>query len=70
MSYRTVQVSLDSQGVLHVILNRPEVRNAFNPDVMDDLAHAFGVEALKDSVKAIVLRGSGSTFCAGGDLNW
>jgi len=53
MSYRTVQVSLDSQGVLHVILNRPEVRNAFNPDVMDDLAHAFGVEALKDSVKAI-----------------
>lgn len=70
MSYRTVRVSLDSQGVLHVILNRPEVRNAFNPDVMDDLAHAFGVEALKDSVKAIVLRGSGSTFCAGGDLNW
>ena len=70
MSYRTVQVSLDSQGVLHVVLNRPEVRNAFNPDVMDDLTEAFGVEALKPAVRAVVLKGSGATFCAGGDLNW
>lgn len=70
MSYRTIQVSLDSQDVLHVVLHRPEVRNAFNPEVMDDLTQVFGTEALKDSVKAIVLKGSGSTFCAGGDLNW
>src|SRR4051812_14305006 len=70
MDYRTLKVLLDSRGILTVTLNRPEVRNAFNSDVMDDLAQAFGVEAQKQEVRAIVLKGEGPTFCAGGDLNW
>lgn len=70
MSYQTLKVSIDSSGVLSVSLNRPEVRNAFNEVVMDDLAKAFTQEAIRSEVKAIVLRGEGPTFCAGGDLNW
>jgi methylglutaconyl-CoA hydratase len=70
MRYHTLKVSLDSRGVLSVVLNRPDVRNAFNEEVMDDLSVAFGEEALKKEVKVVVLRGEGPTFCAGGDLNW
>jgi len=69
-SYRTLKIQLDSQGVFYVTLNRPEVRNAFNEQMIDDLAHAFGVEAAGPEVRAVVLQGEGSTFCAGGDLNW
>lgn len=70
MSYRTVQTQLDSRGVLTVSLNRPEVRNAFNEVVIADLTQVFGVEAEKPEVRAVVLKGNGQTFCAGGDLNW
>jgi methylglutaconyl-CoA hydratase len=70
MQYRTLNVSLNSQGILTVALNRPDVRNAFNDEVMDDLAHAFTVDAVSDQVRAIVLKGEGPVFCAGGDLNW
>ena len=57
-------------GVLSVSLNRPEVRNAFNETVIDELSHVFSTEAVDPAVRAIVLRGEGSVFCAGGDLNW
>src|SRR4051794_30680611 len=70
MRYRTLKVSRDSRGVLSVVLNRPDVRNAFNHEVIDDLAEAFGVEALEEEVRAVVLSGEGPSFCAGGDLNW
>lgn len=53
-----------------VTLNRPDVRNAFNETVIDELARAFGVEALDANVRIVVLRGEGPVFCAGGDLNW
>jgi methylglutaconyl-CoA hydratase len=70
MPYGTLKIHLDSRGILTVSLNRPEVRNAFNEQVMDDLAQAFGVEAMQEGVRAVVLRGEGPAFCAGGDLNW
>ena len=70
MSYAALKVSLSQKGVLTIILNRPEVRNAFNEVVIDDLLKAFSTEALQKEVRAIVLRGEGSVFCAGGDLNW
>lgn len=70
MSYRTLKVSLDSRGVLTIALNRPEVRNAFNDEVVQDLTHAFQNEACSAQVRAILLKGEGPVFCAGGDLNW
>ena len=70
MDYQTLEVSRDPRGVLSVAFNRPEVRNAFNDVVMDELAQVFQGPALEADVRAVVLRGNGPVFCAGGDLNW
>src|SRR5688572_25090850 len=52
----------------HITMNRPEVKNAMNSQMVLDLIAAF--ESLRDNheVRAIVLSGAGGTFCAGGDI--
>lgn len=70
MSYQTLKTSLDARGVLTVRLNRPDVRNAFNEVLIGELTQVFTRDALATEVKAVVLRGEGQSFCAGGDLNW
>jgi methylglutaconyl-CoA hydratase len=53
-----------------VTLNRPEVRNAFDDVLISNLTGTF-LELDKDeTVRAVVLTGAGSAFCAGADLNW
>lgn len=62
-------LNVESQGpVLKVTLNRPDVRNAFNSELISSLTQAF--RSMDESVRAVVLRGGGKAFCAGGDLNW
>jgi methylglutaconyl-CoA hydratase len=56
--------------VARVYLNRPEVRNAFNDEVIAELTQAFGALGTEPGVRAIVLGGHGKAFCAGADLNW
>ncbi len=63
-------LSIDVGTVATVTLNCPEVRNAFNDEVIAELTHAFTELGQKDSVRAIVLAASGPAFCAGADLNW
>lgn len=58
------------QGVATVTLNRPEVRNAFNDEVIVELTAAFLSLSDRDDVRAVVLAANGSAFCAGADLNW
>lgn len=70
MTYETLEIKNSESGVLTIILNRPDVRNAFNEKMIEELAKVFRNEATLEGVRAIVLRGSGSVFCAGGDLNW
>ncbi len=70
MSYQTLKVTQDPRGVLTISLNRPDVRNAFNDVVIEELFQAFEKDARRPEVKAVVLRGEGPNFCAGGDLNW
>ncbi|MFD4459268.1 enoyl-CoA hydratase/isomerase family protein [Nocardia sp. NPDC058480] len=54
-------------GVLYVTLNRPEQRNALSTEVLNGLCRvADHIE--KAQLRAVVLRGAGSNFCAGGDL--
>ncbi|MBO9665848.1 MAG: enoyl-CoA hydratase/isomerase family protein [Bdellovibrio sp.] len=56
--------------VAYVKLNRPDVRNAFNPEMIAEITHTFtNLEARKD-LRAVVLQGEGKSFCAGADLNW
>lgn len=69
MSYRHLLTRREGP-VEHVALNRPEVRNAFNEDVIDELTRwAAGVRA-DAGVRVAVLSGSGTVFCAGADLAW
>lgn len=53
-----------------VLLNRPEVHNAFDAAMIAELRDAFTALASDSSVRIVVLTGAGASFCAGGDLNW
>lgn len=53
-----------------VTLNRPDVRNAFNDEVIFELTRMFHELGTRDDVRCIVLAGNGPAFCAGADLNW
>ena len=57
-------------GVARVTLDRPEVRNAFDDALIGRLHESFVSLGEDDSVRAVVLAGSGPAFCAGADLNW
>ena len=57
-------------GVATVMLNRPELRNAFDEHVISGLTRILEDLEKDDSVRALVLTGAGSVFCAGADLNW
>ncbi len=70
MTYQTLKADLDSRGVLTVSLNRPEIRNAFNETLIEELGTVFGKDALKPEVRIVVFKGEGPVFSAGGDLNW
>lgn len=58
------------EGCARVILNRPDRRNAFDARMVEDLCEVFTALGQDHSVRAIVLAGSGQTFCAGADLRW
>ena len=63
-------VTVERSGpVLHITLARPQVHNALNRRMRDELAEALLVAALDDSVTSVVLDGAGPSFCSGGDLN-
>ncbi|HTU69495.1 MAG TPA: enoyl-CoA hydratase-related protein [Candidatus Baltobacteraceae bacterium] len=57
-------------GVARVTLARPDVRNAFNAEVIRELHEAFTALAGDPSIRAIVLAGEGKSFCGGADVNW
>jgi methylglutaconyl-CoA hydratase len=57
-------------GVTTVTINRPEVRNAFNDEVIAELTAVFMELGKRPEVRCIVLAGNGPAFCAGADLNW
>jgi methylglutaconyl-CoA hydratase len=57
-------------SVEHLTLNRPDVRNAFNEHVIDELTRWAEATARDTAVRCVVLSGAGKTFCAGADLTW
>ena len=65
-----VQLTVDGRGVATVLLNRPEVHNAFNAQVIETLKQTFLSLATREDVRVVVLRGAGKSFSAGADLNW
>jgi methylglutaconyl-CoA hydratase len=53
-----------------LVLNRPEVRNAFNEGMIAELTWWANSVSCDGSVRLVVLEGAGPTFCAGADLEW
>jgi len=66
----TLISSIDQRGVLTLCMNRPEVHNAFDADMIRELTGALISADQDDKVRMIVITGSGSCFSAGADLNW
>lgn len=56
--------------VATVTLARPDVRNAFNDELIAELTQAFTALGARPDVRCIVLAAEGKSFCAGADLNW
>jgi len=65
-----IEILRPSAHVAEVWLNRPELRNAFNSEVIAALDAAFRDLGADAQLRAIVLGGRGKVFCAGADLNW
>ena len=66
----TVRVSRPAAAVAQVTLCRPDVRNAFNDEVISALTQAFRALDADDAVRVVVLAAEGPAFCAGADLHW
>ena len=68
-NYKSLLVTIE-QHIATVTLNRPEIRNAFNDEMISELTTAFNKLGANDEVRIIVLAAAGKAFCAGADLNW
>ena len=70
MSSSTLDIRRPSRHLAQVWLNRPDVRNAFNDGVIQELTATFAELGSDPDLRAIVLGGHGKAFCAGADLGW
>ena len=66
--YKTIQYQVDNK-ILTLLLNRPEVMNAYTIEMCNELVHAFNRASDDDEVSVIVVTGAGKAFCAGMDLS-
>lgn len=69
MSHQTLLIKWQG-SVAHVVLNQPDVRNAFNDISIAELTQAFRELGGDDGVRVIVLAARGPVFCSGADLQW
>ncbi len=53
-----------------VSLNRPGIKNAFHPEMISEITSIFLSAHSENNLKLIVLKGEGTVFCAGADINW
>ena len=71
--YRDIRYEVstgDAAGIAKITINRPEKRNAFRPQTLFDLMHAFNAARDDDRVGVIILTGQGDwAFCSGGDVS-
>src|SRR4051794_23477121 len=66
--YEDIRYELSGDGIAKITIDRPEVRNAFRPQTVIELSHAFERAREDTSVGVIVLTGEGDkAFCSGGD---
>jgi len=69
MVYETIEIT-KKENIVTVTLNRPDVHNAMNELLMNELTKCFKDLSKDKDVRCIILTGNGKSFCAGADLNW
>lgn len=69
MKDQTLLATIDSRGVARLTMNRPEVKNAFNEELIGAICEAMGRLSADANVRAIVLTGGGNAFSGGADIN-
>ncbi len=67
---KTIAIEKDERGVAVLALMREEKHNALSAEMLAELTQAAADLGADDSVRAVVLTGTGTSFCAGGDLDW
>ena len=67
MDFNTIKVQL-GESIAWVNLDRPEIRNALNDTLINELTEAFDWLNSRDDIRVIVVKGNGKAFCAGADL--
>ncbi|MCX7771437.1 MAG: enoyl-CoA hydratase-related protein, partial [Proteobacteria bacterium] len=66
--YKYIKISEENK-VTTVFLNRPDLHNAFNEDMISEVTDMFK-KINETSSRIVVIKGEGKSFCAGADLNW
>ena len=69
MDFNTIKVQL-GESMAWVNLDRPEVCNALNAELIHELTEVFDWLNSRDDIRVIILKGNGKAFCAGADLNY
>jgi len=67
---KTITIEKDDRGVAVLALTQADKHNALSPDMLAELTEAATELGADDSVRVVVLTGTGASFCAGGDLGW
>lgn len=66
--YKTLKVTLLDNGILKIVLSRPDVLNALNSEMLSEFARLFTYAKSEPSVRALLITGEGKAFCAGADI--
>jgi len=67
--YKTIEI-ITKNNVATIWLNRPEIHNAFNEEMISELKYYFEDRVNDANTRLIILRGLGKSFCAGADIKW
>ena len=67
---QTIQSTKNDRGVLTLLMNRPEVHNAFDSNMISELTTALQTAESDADVRLVLITGQGSCFSAGADMNW
>ena len=69
-SNKPVELSIDGNGVATILLNRPDINNAFDDLMISELTEMLYKIDKNTNIRLVLLKGAGKSFSAGADLNW
>ena len=69
MDFKTIKIQL-GESMAWINLDRPEVRNALNAELIHELTEVFEWLNSRNDIRVVILKGNGKAFCAGADLEY